>query len=98
MDAALTVTGATQAHGFVSSGTGPWMTQTGFAALSAAGTGQSSIGFGTGGKLQVSENGGALLEVAKLDTNGNVATAVALAQTPTQCTGSFATGVFCPEK
>jgi hypothetical protein len=32
-------------------------------------------------------------EVAKLDTNGNIATAVALAQTPTQCTGSFATGV-----
>jgi hypothetical protein len=64
-----------------------------FGTLIAAPVGQSLVGFGAGGKLQVSENGGALLEVAKLDTNGNVATATALAQTPTQCSGSFATGV-----
>ncbi|HKW16219.1 MAG TPA: hypothetical protein VJO35_01800 [Terriglobales bacterium] len=93
MDSGLTVTGATQASSFASSGTGPWMTQTGFGTLSPASSGQSLIGFGTSGKLQVSENGGPLLEVAKLDTSGNVPTSEALAQTPTQCTGSFATGI-----
>src|SRR5581483_8786898 len=93
MDSALTVTGATQASAFVASGTGPWMTQTGFGSLSPARSGQSLIGFGTSGKLQVSENGGPLLEVAKLDTTGNVPTAEALAQIPTQCSASFATGI-----
>ena len=93
MDAALTVTGSVQASSFVSTGTGPWSLQGGFGTLSVAPSGQSLIGFGGNGKLQVSENGGTLLEVAKLDTNGNIATAVALAQTPTQCTGSFATGI-----
>src|SRR6185437_12981145 len=44
-------------------------------------------------KLQVSENGAALQDVAKLDSNGNVSTALALAQAPTQCTGAFATGI-----
>jgi hypothetical protein len=67
--------------------------QGGFGTLAVAPSGQSLIGFGASGKLQVSENGGALLEVAKLDTSGNVATANGLAQTPTQCTGSFATGI-----
>lgn len=93
VDSTLTVLGAVQANSFVSTGTGPWSLQGSFGTLSQAPTGQSLIGFGTGGKLQVSENGGTLLEVAKLDTNGNVATASALAQTPTQCTGSFATGI-----
>ncbi|HEY4053529.1 MAG TPA: hypothetical protein VGL74_07300 [Terriglobales bacterium] len=93
MDSALTVQGAIQANSFMSTGTGPWSLQGSFGTLSAAPTGKSLIGFGAGGKLQVSENGGALLEIAKLDTNGNVSTATALAQTPTQCTGSFATGI-----
>jgi hypothetical protein len=93
MDAGLTVSGSVQATSFVSTGSGPWSLQGGFGTLSAAPSGQSLIGFGANGKLQVSENGAALLEVAKLDTSGNVATAVALAQTPTQCTGSFATGI-----
>lgn len=93
IDSALTVLGAVQANSFVSTGTGPWSLQGSFGTLTPAPTGQSLIGFGTSGKLQVSENGGPLLEVAKLDTNGNVATATALAQTPTQCTGSFATGI-----
>src|SRR4051812_10751801 len=93
MDAGLTVAGTVQATSFVSTGSGPWSLQGGFGALSGAPSGQSLIGFGANGKLQVSENGAALLEVAKLDTNGNVATAVALGQTPTQCTGSFATGI-----
>jgi len=80
-------------NSFASTGTGPWSLQGNFGTLSPAPVGQSLIGFGTGGKLQVSENGSALLEVAKLDTSGTVATANALAQTPTQCSGSFATGV-----
>lgn len=93
MDGALTVTGTVQASSFVSTGTGPWSLQGSFGTLSLAPSGQSLIGFGPSGQLEVSENGGALLEVAKLDTSGNVATAEALAQSPTQCTGSFATGI-----
>lgn len=45
----------------------------------------------------VTENAGAVVGVAKLDVNGNVTenanTATALAQLPTQCSGSFATGI-----
>lgn len=93
IDSGLSVLGTVQASSFISTGTGPWSLQGSFGTLSPAPTGQSLIGFGTGGKLQVSENGGPLLEIAKLDTNGNVSTATALAQTPTQCTGSFATGI-----
>lgn len=93
MDAGLTVAGSVQASSFISTGSGPWSLQGGFGTLGAAPAGQSLIGFGANGILQVSENGSALLQVAKLDTNGNIATAVALAQTPTQCTGSFATGI-----
>jgi hypothetical protein len=93
MDAGLTVAGSVQASSFVSTGSRPWSLQGGFGSLTVAPSGQSLIGFGPNGKLQTSENGGALLEVAKLDTSGNIATAVALAQTPTQCIGSFATGI-----
>src|SRR5437764_1147897 len=93
MDSALTVAGTVQANSFVSTGTGPWSVQGSFGTLSAAPTGQSLVGFGAGGRLQASENGGALLEIAKLDTNGNVAAATALTQTPAQCSDSFATGI-----
>jgi hypothetical protein len=93
VDSGLTVAGTIQANSFVSTGSGPWSLQGSFGALSPATAGQSLIGFGTNGTLQVSENGAPIQEVAKLDTDGNVATAVALAQTPTQCTGSFATGI-----
>lgn len=85
--------GSVLANSFISTGTGAWSLQGSFGTLNPAPTGQSLIGFVTGGQLQVSENGGALLTLAKLDTNGNVATAVALAETPLQCTGSFATGI-----
>jgi hypothetical protein len=91
MDSGLSVTGIVQAPSFL--WTGPWSIQANFGTLSPASSGQSLIGFGPSGKLQVSENGAPLLEVAKLDTSGNVPTAEALAQTPTQCTGSFATGI-----
>lgn len=93
MDQGLTVLGSVQANSFVSTGTGPWSLQGSFGTLTQAPAGNSLIGFGTNGKLQVSENGAALQEIAKLDSNGNVATAVALAQAPTQCSGSFATGI-----
>jgi hypothetical protein len=93
VDQGLTVLGSIQANSFVSTGSGPWNLQGNFGMLTQAPAGQSLIGFGTNGKLQVSENGAALQEVAKLDSNGNVATAVALSQTPTQCSGSFATGI-----
>src|SRR5207248_11720953 len=55
--------------------------------------GKSLLGFGTSGKLQVSENGAAVVEVAKLDVTGNFAgnatTATALAHTP--CTAKTIT-------
>jgi len=93
MDQGLTVLGAVQANSFVSTGSGPWSLQGSFGTLTRAPAGKSLLGFGTNGKLQVSENGAGLQEVAKLDSNGNVPTALALAQTPTQCSGSFATGI-----
>ena len=97
MDGGLTVAGTVQASSFVSTGAGAWSVQGGSGALSPAGTGRSLLGFGTGGKLQVSENAGAVVEVAKLDASGNVSananTATQLAAVPTQCSGSFATGI-----
>ena len=97
MDGALTVSGTMQASSFVSTGAGPWNLTGNFGSLSPAPSGQSMIGFGPNGKLEVSENAGAVVEVAKLDVNGNFAgnatTATALAQAPAQCSGSFAIGV-----
>jgi len=97
MDSSLNVAGTVQASSFVTVGSGAWSVQAGYGVLSPAASGKSLIGFGTNGKLQVSENAGAVVEVAKLDVNGNVIenanTATQLAQNPTQCSGSFATGV-----
>jgi hypothetical protein len=97
LDNTLTVAGTTQASSFFSTGAGSWAVEGSYGTLSPALSGKSAIGFGASGKLQVSENGGAVVEVAKLDGGGNVAenanTATQLAQPPTQCNGSFATGV-----
>jgi hypothetical protein len=97
MDGALTVAGSIQASQFVSTSSGPWSLSGGFGTLSPAISGKSLMGFGPNGKLEVSENGGALVEVAKVDVtgnfSGNATTASALAQPPTQCTGSFMTGI-----
>jgi hypothetical protein len=93
MNQGLTVLGAVQANSFASTGSGPWSLQGSFGTLTQPGAGQSLIGFGTNGKLQVSENGAGIQDIAKLDSNGSVPAAVALAQAPTQCTGSFATGI-----
>jgi hypothetical protein len=97
LDNGLTVSGTAQASSFLTTGAGSWAVQGSYGALSPASTGNSAIGFGASGKLQVSENGGIVVEVAKLDSNGDVSenanTATQLAQTPTQCNGSFSTGV-----
>ncbi len=97
MDGGIVVSGNAQAAEFTASANGSWALQGGFGALSPVGSGKSAIGFGGNGKLQVSENGGAVVEVAKLDASGNLSenanTATQLVQTPTQCNGSFATGI-----
>jgi hypothetical protein len=97
LDNTLTVAGTAQASSLLTTGTGSWAVQGSYGTLSPAAAGKSAIGFGASGKLQVSENGGAVAEVAKLDGGGNVSenanTATQLATTPTQCNGSFATGV-----
>jgi hypothetical protein len=97
MDSTLTVAGVAQASSFATTASGQWAVQGPYGTLTAAPAGKSAIGFGPNGKVQVSENGGTVVEVAKLDSNGNVSenanTATQLAQTPTQCNGSFVTGI-----
>ena len=90
MDSGLTLAGSVQT-------TGPWTLEGAFGTMTAAGTSKSKLGFGASGKLQVSENGGTVFEVAKLDSSGNVSananTSTQLAAAPTQCSGSFSTGI-----
>ncbi len=97
MDAALTVAGTLKANSFVSTGAGAFSLQGNYGTLSPAQAGTSLLGFGSNGKLQVSENGAAIQEVAKIDGSGTIAananSATQLAQTPSQCNGSFATGI-----
>jgi hypothetical protein len=97
LDNTLTVAGTAQASSLLTTGAGSWAVQGNYGTLSPALTGQSAIGFGAGGQLQVSENGGAVVGVALLDSNGmvseNANTATQLAQAPTQCNGSFVTGI-----
>ncbi len=97
MDQGLSVATAVQANGYVVSGSGTWALQGGLGTSGAVNAGKSAIGFGSDGTLKVSENGGAVVGVAKLDSNGNVLenanTATQLAQRPAQCNGSFAIGV-----
>jgi hypothetical protein len=49
----------------VQTGSGPWSVEGAYGTMTAAGTAKSKIGFTTGGKLVVSENAGAITEVAK---------------------------------
>jgi hypothetical protein len=97
LDNTLTVAGTAQASSLLTTGAGSWAVQGAYGTLSPALTGKSAIGFGAGGQLQVSENGGAVVGVALLDSNGmvseNANTATQLAQAPTQCNGSFVTGI-----
>ena len=90
MDSNLTLAGTMQT-------TGAWTLEGAFGTMTAAGASKSKLGFGAGGKLQVSENGGAVVEVAKLDSSGNVVenanTATQLSSSPSQCSGSFSTGI-----
>jgi hypothetical protein len=97
MDSGLTVDGTVQANSFIATGTTPFSVQGGFGTLSPASSGKSLMGFGPGGALEISENGGALVQVATLDGSGNLPanaeSATQLAATPMQCSGSFATGI-----
>ena len=61
----LTVTGKVTADSFVSTGAGAWNVEGSYGAMTPAATGKSKLGFDTGGKLAVSENAGAVTEVAK---------------------------------
>jgi hypothetical protein len=97
VNGALTVTGQLQADSFVSTGSGAWSVEGSYGTMTAAAANKSKLGFGASGKLSVSENAAAPVEVAKLDSNGNVSananTATQLTLTPTQCNGSYATGI-----
>src|SRR5579862_6228296 len=63
-------------------------------APAAAPSGNSELTFDNNGKLVVSENGGAVTEVAKVSSSitGNAGTATALAAAPTKCTAGQAAG------
>src|SRR5581483_2246752 len=50
---------------FQTTGAGPWSVEASYGALTPAGTGKSKMGFDGNGKLSVSENAGAVTEVAK---------------------------------
>ncbi|HWZ84146.1 MAG TPA: hypothetical protein VNW47_16070 [Terriglobales bacterium] len=49
----------------VQTGSGPWSVEAAYGAMTSAGASKSKIGFTTNGKLAVSENAGAVTEVAK---------------------------------
>lgn len=61
----LTVTGRVTADSFVSTGAGAWSVEGSYGTMTAAATGKSKLGFDPNGKLSVSENAGAVTEVAK---------------------------------
>ena len=61
----LTVSGTVYANAFQSTGSGPWSVEGAFGTLTAVGSSKSKLGFGPNGKLSVSENSGAVTEVAK---------------------------------
>ncbi len=97
MDSSLTVAGPITASSYIANGTGPFSIVGNFGTLSTAPAGKSLFGFGTNGVLQISANGGPVATVATLDNSGNLEgnalTATALLNTPTQCSGSYATGI-----
>jgi hypothetical protein len=53
------------AGSILQTGSGPWSVEGAYGTMTAAGTGKSKIGFTSNGKLAVSENAGAVTEVAK---------------------------------
>jgi len=62
----MTVSGNLNVAGnIVQTGAGPWSAEGGYGAMSTAAAGKSKIGFGSNGKLAVSENAGTVTEVAK---------------------------------
>jgi len=61
----LTLTGKIIANSFQSTGTGPWSVEGSYGTMTPAATSKSKVGFDPNGKLSVSENAGAVTEVAK---------------------------------
>ncbi len=61
----LTLTGKIIASSFQSTGTGPWSVEGSYGTMTPAAASKSKIGFDPNGKLSVSENAGAVTEVAK---------------------------------
>ena len=53
------------ANSFQSTGSGAWNIEGGYGTLTPASANKSKVGFGTNGRLSVSENGAAVTEVAK---------------------------------
>jgi hypothetical protein len=53
------------AGNIVQTGAGPWSAEGAYGTMTGAAAGKSKIGFGTNGKLSVSENAGPVTEVAK---------------------------------
>ena len=62
----VTMTGNLSVAGnIVQTGVGPWSAEGSYGSLTPAAAGKSKVGFGTNGKLAVSENAGPVTEVAK---------------------------------
>jgi hypothetical protein len=61
----LTLTGKIIASSFQSTGTGPWSIEGSYGTMTPAAASKSKIGFDPNGRLSVSENAGAVTEVAK---------------------------------
>ena len=61
----LTVTGKVVANAFESAGPGAWSVEGAYGSMTAAAANKSKLGFTSNGKLAVSENAGAVTEVAK---------------------------------
>lgn len=94
----LVVPNNLQAATIQTTSAGGWNVLGSFGAMTPAGPNQSRLGFSTNGILSVSENGGQVFAVEKLDVNGNTQhnaiTATAFAATPSLCTvGSVPRGV-----
>lgn len=85
----LVVPNQLQAQTIATTAAGGWNVLGAFSTMAPAGASQSRLGFGTNGVLSVSENGGAVFQVEKLDVNGNTQhnaiTATAFVAAPSVC-------------
>src|SRR5882724_1806184 len=85
----LIVPNQLQAQTIATTAAGGWNVLGAFSTIEPAGAAQSRLGFSTNGILSVSENGGAVFQIEKLDVNGNTQhnaiTATAFVATPVIC-------------